>query len=103
MYLPPFGQLMTSDLLQAPVSEMPKLAAALQEGAEQKHIALYFHNPALENLVVGANFGGHLTTPTSNSVFVDDANLSGTKGDLFVTRSYHLAVKVDPTATPRTS
>jgi hypothetical protein len=27
-------------------------------------------------------------------VFVDDANLAGTKGDLFVTRSYHLAVTV---------
>jgi hypothetical protein len=95
VYLPPFGELMTRKLLQAPVSQMPKLASALQSGAEQKHIALYFHDQALENLVNSANFGGHLTTPTSDSVLVDDANLSGTKGDLFVTRSYHLAVKVD--------
>ncbi len=51
VYLPPFGELMTRDLLQAPV-ELPELTRRHAEGC-QKHIALNFHNQPRE-LVVGA-------------------------------------------------
>jgi hypothetical protein len=96
VYLPPFGALVTRELFQAPVSQMPRLAQALQRAAHEKHVVPWFHDQTLQSLVDGAGFGGRLTTPTSDSVLVADANLSGTKGDLFVTRSMHLDVKVQP-------
>lgn len=95
-FLAPFGQTITQEVLQAPVAQLPGLAAALQRGAAEKHVVAYFHQNNLEQLVTGAGFGGAVHPVTSDSVMVDDANLSGTKGDLFVKRQYHLQVQVNP-------
>jgi hypothetical protein len=50
----------------------------------------------MEQLVVNAGLGGVLPQkPIGDAVLVDDSNLSGTKGDLFVTRHYALSATVD--------
>lgn len=95
-FLAPFGQVVTQDVLQAPTAQLPALVSALQRAATQKHVVAYFHNSDLEQLVTGAGFGGVVSPATSDSVMVDDANLSGTKGDLFVQRHYSLQVQVSP-------
>ena len=102
-FLAPFGQLVTQEVLQAPVARLPGLAAALRRAATEKHVVAYFHQGGLEHMVVSAGFGGAIRPLTSDSVMVDDANLSGTKGDLFVKRQFHLDVVVNPdgTATDR--
>jgi hypothetical protein len=74
---------------------MPALASALERGANEKHTVLYFHDPTLEGLVDGAGYGGRVGAPLSDSLLIDDANLSGTKGDLFVTRSFSLTATVE--------
>jgi hypothetical protein len=94
VFLPPFGALMTRELFQAPIAQIPQLAQALERAAREKHVVLFFHDQVLQGLVDGAGFSGRLATPTSDSIFVNDANLSGTKGDLFVTRKMQLAVNV---------
>ena len=98
-FLAPFGQLVTQGVLQAPSAQLPSLVSALQRAASQKHVVAYFHQAALEKLVTGAGFGGVVAPTTSDSVMVDDANLSGTKGDLFVQRNYALQVQVNPDGT----
>ena len=95
-FLAPFGQVVTQDVLQAPTAQLPSLVSALQRAATQKHVVAFLHNADLERLVTGAGFGGVVSPATSDSVMVDDANLSGTKGDLFVQRRYSLQVKVNP-------
>ena len=95
-FLAPFGQLVTQDVMQAPTAQLPSLVSALQRAAAQKHVVAYFHDANLEHLVNGAGFGGVVSPTTSDSVMVDDANLSGTKGDLFVQRHYSLQVDVKP-------
>lgn len=99
VFLAAFGQVVTQRLLGAPVNELPALAGALQRAAAEKHVVAYFHDGGLQRLVVGANFGGTLRTPRSDSVMVNDANLSGTKGDLFVQRSFGLVVRVNADGT----
>ena len=99
VFLAPFGQLVTQDVLQAPASELPSLVSALQRAATQKHVVAYFHQTDVEKLVTSAGFGGEVAPTTSDSVMVDDANLSGTKGDLFVQRDYALHVTVNPDGT----
>jgi len=94
-FLPPFGKLMMDSLLQAPLAQLPPLSNALNRGAHEKHVALYFHDAQLQTLVDGAGYGGRLARPLSDSLLVDDANLSGTKGDLFVKRDMHLSVTVN--------
>ena len=94
-YLATFGSALVHELLDAPVGQMPALASALERGANEKHTVLYFHDPTLEGLVDGAGYGGRVGAPLSDSLLIDDANLSGTKGDLFVTRSFSLTATVE--------
>jgi hypothetical protein len=94
VFLPPFGQAVATELLHAGVGQAPALAGTLQTSAQQKHVLLYFASQHLESLVQGANFDGGVHAPLGDSVQVLDANLSGSKGDLFVTRHYSLAATV---------
>jgi hypothetical protein len=95
-YLAPFGHAVITAALQAPKSKWVALATALEQGAAQQHIVLEFENAQLEGLVVTAGIGGVVPQhPRGDALLVTDSNLSGTKGDLFVTRSYSLKATVD--------
>jgi hypothetical protein len=95
-YLAPFGHAVIDAALKTSRSHWVALATALERGAAQKHIVLDFNDPRLEQLVVNAGIGGLLPPkPHGDALLVDDSNLSGTKGDLFVTRSYALSAIVD--------
>ena len=90
VFLPPFGQALVGRLLHASIGETPALANTLALSAQQKHIVLYFGDTQLESLVRGANFDGGVRAPLSDSLQVLDANMSGSKGDLHVTRRFQL-------------
>ena len=94
VFLPPFGQAVATKLLHSGVGQAPALAASLQTSAQRKHILLYFADQHLESLVRGAGFDGGVQTPLGDSLQVLDANLSGSKGDLIVTRKYSLSAVV---------
>ncbi|MDQ6741152.1 MAG: DUF4012 domain-containing protein, partial [Actinomycetota bacterium] len=94
VFLPPFGQAMVGRLLHATVGEIPPIAGNLAISAQQKHIVLYFADPQLQSLVRRANFDGGVRTPFGDSLEVLDANLTGAKQDLFVTRRFQLQVTV---------
>ncbi|MGA8415348.1 MAG: DUF4012 domain-containing protein [Candidatus Dormiibacterota bacterium] len=97
VYLPPFGRAVLDRLLHAPLGQMPALAQSLAVSAQQKHITFFFANAQLEDLVTGAGAGGQVVSPLSDALEVADGNLSGTKGDLFVTRqlSFEASVGAD--------
>jgi hypothetical protein len=81
-------------LLHAAIGEAPSMANSLAASARQKHIVLYFNDAQLEALVRGAAFDGGVRAPLGDSLEVLDANLSGTKGDLFVSRHLSLVATV---------
>jgi hypothetical protein len=96
VYLAPFGHAVVDAALQTPRSKWVLLATALERGAAEKHIVLDFDDAHLEHLVVNAGIGGVLAQkPSGDALLVADSNLSGTKGDLFVTRHYALKATVD--------
>ncbi len=91
VYLAPFGHAVVTAALQTPRAKWIALANALEEGAREQHIVLDFDDPKVEQLVVSAGIGGVLPQkPSGDALLVADSNLSGTKGDLFVTRRYAL-------------
>jgi hypothetical protein len=95
-YLAPFGHAVVDAALKTPRSQWVALATALERGAAEKHIVLFFDDSHLEQLVMNAGIGGVLPEkPSGDAVLVVDSNLSGTKGDLFVTRHYDLRATVD--------
>jgi hypothetical protein len=94
VFLPPFGQAMVGRLIHAAVGEAPAMANSLATSARDKHIVLFFADAQLEALVRGAGFDGAVRAPLGDSLQVLDANLSGGKGDIFVTRQFSLVAKV---------
>jgi hypothetical protein len=95
-YLAPFGHAVVDSTLRTPRAKWVALATALERGAAQKHIVLHFDDSQLEQLVVNAGIGGVLPLrPSGDALLVADSNLSGTKGDLFVTRNYKLVATVN--------
>jgi hypothetical protein len=95
-YLGPFGHAVVDAALKTPRSHWLALATALERGASEKHIVLDFDDAQLEQLVANAGIGGVLPQkPSGDALLVADSNLSGTKGDLFVTRRYNLRATVD--------
>lgn len=95
-YLGPFGHAVVDAALKTPRAKWVAMATALERGAAEKHIVLDFNDSQLEQLVVNAGIGGVLPQrPSGDAVLVADSNLSGTKGDLFVTRSYKLVATVN--------
>ena len=96
VYLAPFGHAVIAAAFQTPRSKWVALATALERGAAEKHIVLNFNDPQLEQLVVNAGIGGVLPQkPSGDALLVANSNLSGTKGDLFVTRHYALSATVN--------
>ncbi len=95
-YLGPFGHAVVDAALKTPRAKWVALATALQRGAAEKHIVLHFNDSQLEQLVADAGIGGVLPQrPTGDAVLVADSNLSGTKGDLFVSRHYDMVSTVN--------
>ena len=96
LYLAPFGHALIDAALHTSRGNWAGLAAALERGATEKHIVLYFDNSQLQELVQNAGIGGVLAPkPSGDAVLIANSNLSGTKGDLFVTRHYDLQATVD--------
>lgn len=96
VYLAPFGHAVIAAAFQTPRSKWVALATALERGAAEKHIVLNFDDAQLQELVVTAGLAGVLPQkPRGDALLVDDSNLSGTKGDLFVTRRYALSATVN--------
>jgi hypothetical protein len=94
-YLAPFGHAVVDAALGTPRGKWVALATALERGATEQHIVLQFNDPALEGLVLEAGLGGVLPQhPSGDALLVADSNLSGTKGDLFVTRHFDLQATV---------
>jgi hypothetical protein len=93
-YLAPFGAAVLDRLMATPLNEYASLVPALSAATTAKHIVLYFTDAGLEQLVDGGGAGGELRTPLSDALLVTDANVGGTKSDLFVTRDYRLAATV---------
>ena len=95
-YLAPFGHAVIGAALRTPRTDWVPLATALERGAAEKHIVLEFGDSTLEGLILTAGIGGVLpANPSGDALLVADSNLSGTKGDLFVTRHYDLRADVD--------
>jgi hypothetical protein len=90
VFLPPFAKLLFDRLLKPPSGQLSGLLAALGRGVAEKHIMLNFTDPALESVVTGVQAGGQQNTPSQDGLQVTDANLSGGKQDLYVTRQYAL-------------
>jgi hypothetical protein len=94
-YLAPLGQTVLTKVLHAPVQSYPKLASALALGIQGRHVVMSFSDPKVQSVVAAYHASGALTSVGRNDgILVADANLSGSKADLLVTRRFDLAVGI---------
>jgi Protein of unknown function (DUF4012) len=94
-YLAPLGQTILDRVLSAPVETYPRLASALAQAVQGRHIVMSFDDPRVQAVVAAYHADGSLSsTGDHDGVLVDDANVSGSKADLVVSRRFDLAVEV---------
>ena len=99
-YLVTFGHELIQRVQQAKSAELPVLAGVLGRATGSRDLVLWMRSPTLQNLIASHGAGGQLTVlPGADQLMVTDANVSGGKNDLFVTRSASLRVAVAPNGT----
>ena len=99
-YLAPLGQTVLTKVLHAPVETYPQIASALAIGIRGRHIVMSFSDARVQRVVAAHNADGALASVAPNDgVLVADANLSGSKADLLVTRRFDLGVGISADGT----
>jgi hypothetical protein len=94
-YLAPLGQTVLDKVLHTPVQGYPSLASALAQGVQGVHIVMSFQDPKVQAVVAAYHGDGALSSAASNDrLLVADANLSGSKADLLVSRHFDLGVGI---------
>ncbi len=95
VYLAPLGQTVLDRVLHAPMQTYPSLASALAEGVQGLHIVMSFQDPRVEAVAAAYHAGGALSSASGDDrLLVADANLSGSKADLLVSRHFDLGVRI---------
>jgi len=91
-------QLMTGQNLQP-----AKLAQALKQALDEKHILLYLDDPQAAGLTRGRNWDGAVATPStpSDQLLVVDSNVGFNKVDVNITRSIRYRVDLSDNEGPR--
>jgi hypothetical protein len=77
-------------LQQLDRGQLPQFFEIIQQNLTQKQIAVYSRDNATENLISSFNWGGQVLPSDRDYLSVVDANLSGTKTDLFMSQSISL-------------
>jgi Protein of unknown function (DUF4012) len=94
-YLAPLGQTVLDRVLGAPVQTYPRLASALAGAVQGRHIVMSFDDARVQAVVAAYHADGSLPSiDDHDGLLVDDANVSGSKADLLVSRHFDLAVDV---------
>lgn len=70
------------------IENIPKIAEFVQQELRNKDVMLYFHDPALQQLVASVHWDGSVRRDwTGDYLMVVDANLGSLKSDYYVKRS----------------
>jgi hypothetical protein len=100
-YLVGFGHEMIERVRRLPANKLPDLGKALAKGQRQSDLLVWLRDPIAAALVPASLQGRVTTLAGSDQLLITDANLSGGKNDLFVTKS--AALTVTPTTTGSTA
>jgi hypothetical protein len=93
-YLAPFGQALVNRMIGSPSTQVAGIASALLRGAQEKHVVMSLTNAGLMARADAAGFTARMPNPIGDALAVVDANVSGNKEDLFVSRKFALSASV---------
>ena len=101
--LPVIATAIIAKVFAQPSSRWPDLGTTLLEGAQQRHLQVSLHDPALEAVLHEKNFDGSLvSTPlTQDYLFIAEANVSATKADYYIKRTVSVKVEIYPSGLNR--
>jgi hypothetical protein len=96
--LGPISQAILQRLVEAPADKWMAALSTSKEQAAARHIQLFMHDPTLASAAHGAGFDGSIaaTADGHDYLMVVDANVGGTKGDLYVQKRMEGKVEVSP-------
>lgn len=77
-------QEMMTKAFNAPKSQWPLLLGAGLKSLHEKHLLLYFHDPADQTAIEKINFGGRVYEFPGDYLYINETNFAGAKSNLFV-------------------
>ena len=99
--LPIVGREILKQALAQPITAWPALLDVLQAQVRSRHLQIALHDPALSRTLAGSGADGRLAKTEGDYLMVVDANVAGTKGDLYVNKRMSLKTEVYPTRVTR--
>ena len=101
--LPAIATAIIARVFAQPSSRWPDLGTTLLEGAQQRHLQVSLHDPAMEAVLHEKNFDGSLvSTPlTQDYLFIAEANVAATKADYYIKRTVDVKVEIYPSGLNR--
>ncbi|HEX6489364.1 MAG TPA: DUF4012 domain-containing protein [Candidatus Dormibacteraeota bacterium] len=92
----PLARTLLAQILGAPVTKFPDLIGSLQTNTAERHIQLHMRDATLEQRILAGSAGGALEGAAGDYLMVVDANVSPSKGDLFMQKRCDVNVTVQP-------
>jgi len=80
---------------QLPASALPTFLQVVQNAMLSRDVQLYFNVPIAEDVLHLTHIDGAIATPSSDSLFVVDANVGGDKANAFITNTMSDQVTLD--------
>lgn len=81
------GKQIMSRLYSLPLSKWPALVDLVATQTEEKHILLYFNNPAMQQTALGNGWAGEVKDYRGDYIMLVDANLAALKTDSVMDRT----------------
>src|SRR5207244_12119350 len=91
---PVIAQVILQRALAQPVGTWPRVLAAFQVQARQRHLQIALHDRDLARLLAAAQADGRLLDSPSDYLMVVDANVGATKGDFFASKRMTVSTEV---------
>lgn len=86
-------QSLMAKAFNAPKGQWPSLLEAVVNDLHQKHLLLYFHDPASQAAAEKINFAGRIYNYDGDYLHINEANLGGAKSNLYVQEKVSQVVK----------
>lgn len=89
------GEVLVGRLLSLPLSRLQTLFGIAETAIMEKHLMVYFRDPALQAVADAREWSGRLPIPEGDELLVVDANLASLKTDPVIERSIVYALEPD--------
>ncbi len=92
-------KVMLQKILSSPPEKFPDLLKIIQDSASGKHLQFYFHDETAQKLSEDLNYAGRIKSFDGDYLHVNNSNVAGLKGNLYLKAQVEQDINIDPDGT----